>query len=188
MLIDEAHHQYAGDSSEHASFVDRPVDNPRVIVSRTFSTVYGLAGLRVGYAICDPDTAGLLRSAQLADSVNGAGASAALAAIEDADHTRMCVQRNADDRQEFLNQANARMVRVIDSQTNFFMVNTGIAAAQVVAHFKQHDVLVAGPVSDFEKHIRVSLGTPVDMQQFWAVWDRMPGGHMMGSPPAMLHE
>ena len=188
VLIDEAHHHYAGESSDYTSFIDRPVNDARVIVSRSFSTVYGLAGLRVGYALCAPDTARLLRSTQLADGVNVAAAEAAIAALEDSEHVRTCVQRNSDDRQEFLNQANARMLRVIDSQTNFVMVNTGLPAAQVVTHFKNNDVLIAGPVSDFEKHIRVSLGTSLEMRRFWSVWDRMPGGHMMASQPAMLHD
>ena len=179
LLIDESHHHYAGESSDYVSFIDRPVNNPRVFVARSFSTVYGLAGLRVGYAICAPETARLLRAAQLADSVNVGAADAALVALGDMDHVRTCVQRNTDDRQEFYNQANARMVRVIDSQTNFVMVNTGVPAAQVVEHFKRHDVLVTGPVTDFETHIRVSLGTPDEMRRFWSVWDRMPFRHMM---------
>jgi histidinol-phosphate aminotransferase len=188
VLIDEAHHHYAGESADYASFIDRPVNDARVIVSRSFSTVYGLAGLRVGYAICAPDTARLLRSTQVPDSVNVAAAEAALAALEDAAYVRTCVQHNTDERQEFLNQANARMVGLIDSQTNFVMVNAGIPAAEVVTHFKNNDVLVAGPVSDFDKYIRVSLGTSLEMRRFWSVWDRMPGGHMMGSQPAMLHD
>src|SRR5437879_11317440 len=51
VLIDEAYHHYAGASSAYASFIDRPVDDHRVVVTRTLSKVYGLAGLRVGYAI-----------------------------------------------------------------------------------------------------------------------------------------
>ena len=51
VLIDEAYHHYVGESSEYASFIDRPVDDRRVIVTRSFSKIYGLAGLRVGYAV-----------------------------------------------------------------------------------------------------------------------------------------
>src|SRR5207247_1518125 len=54
VLIDEAYHDYIGGSLEHASFADRPVDDERVIVSRSFSTIHGLAGMRIGYAIAAP--------------------------------------------------------------------------------------------------------------------------------------
>lgn len=179
VLVDEAYHHYAGESSDYASFIDRPVDDPRVIVSRSFSKIYGLAALRVGYAICATETARLLESQELPAGINLGAALAAVAALDDADHVRACMERNVDDRQEFLNQANARMLRVIDSQTNFLMVNTGVPAGQIVEHFARHDVLVTGPVDGFETHIRVSLGTASDMRQFWSVWDRLPAHHMM---------
>ena len=85
-------------------------------------------------------------------------------------------QRNEDARQEFFNEANARMVRVIDSRTNFVMVNSGRPAAPIVEHFQKHDVLLPLPFAGFEHYIRVSLGTPEDMRAFWRVWDLMPGG------------
>ena len=171
VIIDEAYHHYVGESPAYASFVDQRPGDPRVIVVRTFSKVYGLAGLRVGYAVCEPDAARLLRSTQLPQSVNVAGARAALAALKDTDHVRTCVRRNTDDRQEFFNQANARMLRVIDSQANFVMLNTVVLADQVVRHFKQHDLLVAGQIPGFDTHVRVSLGTPTEMERFWSVWD-----------------
>jgi histidinol-phosphate aminotransferase len=174
VLIDEAYHQYVGESPAYASFIDRPLDDPRVIVVRTFSKIYGLAGLRVGYAVCAPEAARLLRSAQLPDHVNVAGAKAALAALGDTDHLRTCVARNTDDRQEFFNQANARMLRVIDSQTNFVMLDTGVPANQVVQHFNAHHVLVAGQIPGFGTHVRVSLGTREDMERFWNIWDLLP--------------
>jgi histidinol-phosphate/aromatic aminotransferase/cobyric acid decarboxylase-like protein len=92
---------------------------------------------------------------------------------------RARVNRIADDRQEFLNQANARMLRSIDSLTNFVMLNTGRPSAEVVDHFAKHRVLVAGLIPGFEKYVRVSIGTAAEMREFWRVWDLMPGGHMM---------
>jgi histidinol-phosphate aminotransferase len=177
VLVDEAYHHYVGQSPGYASFIDRPLDDPRVIVVRTFSKIYGLAGLRVGYAVCAPDTARQLRSAELPDHVNAVGARAALAALDDTDHVRTCARRNTDDRQEFFNQANARMLRVIDSQANFVMLNTGVPAEQVAQHFTAHHVLVAGQIANFDTHVRVSLGTPADMERFWSVWDLMPIQH-----------
>lgn len=182
VLIDEGYHDYIGGSPEHASFIDRPAGDGRVIVSRSFSTIHGLAGMRIGYAIAAPQTARLLAARPVADEVdhlNGAGASAAIAAIEDVEYVRTCVSRTADDRQEFFNQANARMLRTIDSQTNFVMLNTVRPSVDVIEHFKRNNVLVWGPIPAFDKHIRVSLGTAAQMQEFWRVWDLLPGGHKM---------
>src|SRR5439155_16126808 len=67
VLIDEAYHHYAGTSADYASFIDRPIDDGRVIVTRTFSKVYGLAGLRIGYAIASPETVRRLTGCRLAD-------------------------------------------------------------------------------------------------------------------------
>ena len=69
-------------------------------------------------------------------------------------------------------------MRSFDSLTNFVMLNTGRPSAQVVEHFGRHRILVAGPVPGYEHYIRVSLGTAAEMNEFWRVWDLMPGGHM----------
>jgi histidinol-phosphate aminotransferase len=174
VVIDEAYHHYVEQTSDYVSFIDRPVDDPRVIVVRSFSKVFGLAGLRIGYGITAPATAHRLTAARLEGSVNVVAARAAAAALEDAEHVRDRARLNANDRQEFLNQANARMLRAIDSHTNFVMLNAERPASQVVDHFARHDILLARPTTALPEHVRVSLGTPAEMQAFWRVWDLMP--------------
>ena len=175
VLIDEAYHHYVGESSEYASFIDRPVDDSRVIVTRSFSKIYGLAGLRVGYAIAAGQTARVLAS-KMSDGVNVVAARAAAAALDDTEQVRTSVNRNTDDRQEFFNQATARMIRP-DSATNFVMLETGRRAVEVVEHFQRHGILIS-PVPGFDQDIRVSLGIPAEMREFWRVWDLMPGHKM----------
>ena len=174
VLIDEAYHQYVGQSSDHVSFADRPVNDGRVVVARTFSTIFGLAGLRVGYAVTSPETARLLAGSGLVENVNSVGARAAVAVIDDADHLRLSVVQNTDDRQEFINQCHARMLKPIDSVANFLMMNAGMPAVQVIEHFRTNNVLIAPPIAGFEMFVRVSLGTPAEMTEFWRVWDLMP--------------
>lgn len=178
VLIDEAYHHYVGDSADYVSFLDVPMNDRRIIVTRSFSTVHGLAGLRVGYAIAQPGVAALIQGAGT-NTLSAIAATAALAALQEPEHTRAAIARNTDDRQEFYNQANARMLRVIDSHTNFVLLNTGHPAAEMVEHFRKNGVLVAGPFEGFDKHIRVSLGTPAEMREFWRVWDLMPPNHAM---------
>jgi histidinol-phosphate aminotransferase len=124
VLIDEAYHHYAGESADYASFIDRPVDDSRVIVARTFSKMYGLAGLRIGYAVASPAAARRLAVCRLVDGVNVVAARAAAAALDDQEYVARHASRNVDDRQEFVNQAHARMLKPIDSQTNFVLMNS----------------------------------------------------------------
>jgi len=179
VLVDEAYHHYVGGGSDYASFIDRPlVGNPKLIVTRSFSAAYGLAGMRVGYAIAGADTAQTIASHRLPDSLTSVAARAAIAALGDLDHLVSAAAANADWRQEFFNQANARMLRAIDSHTNFVMFDTQHKGSDVVEHFRSQGVLISGPFVSFDRFARVSLGTPDDMREFWRVWD-MKYGHVM---------
>jgi histidinol-phosphate aminotransferase len=179
VVVDEAYHHYVGGSSDYASFIDRPIHHPRVIVTRSFSTIHGLAGLRIGYAVTSKETAAALESVRLAGGVNVVAAIGAMNALSDPEHLQTMATRNADDRQEFCNQANARMLRTIDSHANFVMLNTGRPGGDMVQHFARHDVLVAGPFAPFDKYVRVSIGAPAEMREFWRVWDLLPPMHHM---------
>jgi histidinol-phosphate aminotransferase len=180
VVLDEAYHHYADGSPNYVSLIDRPLDNRRLIVTRSFSKVYGLARLRIGYAIADAETARQLAAQRTSARLSNAAATAAGAALDDLEHVRTSTKRNADDRQQFLNQANARMLRVIDTHTNFAMVNAQRPATDVVAHLKAHGVIVANPFPLLDRHVRISFGSADAMREFWRVWDLMPGGgHQM---------
>ena len=174
VVIDEAYHHYVGKTSSYASFLDRPMKNERVIVTRTFSGIYGLAGLRIGYGIAAPKTSRLLSAARLQSGVNIVAAKAAVVALTDPDYVAIRSQLNTNDRQEFFNMANARMVRVIDSHTNFAMLKTGVHAQEVIQHFNKNGVLLGPLVPSMPTYVRISLGTPTEMKEFWRIWDLMP--------------
>src|SRR5437868_2877228 len=70
VMVDEAYHHFATGSPEYTSFLDRPSDNPRVIVARTFSKIYGMAGMRLGYGISSIEIMQRLRRFQTQDNVN----------------------------------------------------------------------------------------------------------------------
>ena len=174
LLIDEAYHHYAGQSAMYASFLDRSVENERVIVSRTFSKIYGLAGLRLGYGIASARTAKQMNAYATIDNVNGVVVRAGLAALDDAPSVAEFIKRNEDARQEFFNQAMARMLKPIDSHTNFVMMNTHHPAEQVIEHFRKNNVLIGRRFPAMDSYIRVSFGTPDEMAAFWRVWDMLP--------------
>ena len=170
-LIDEAYHHYVGASSSYASFLDRPVSDPRVIVARTFSKIYGLAGLRVGYAVAAPEVARKLAEERLPVGVNILGMQAAGVALDDTEHVRETAERNRNDRQEFMNQANDRMLQAIDSHANFVLLESGRRVDEVLEFFKKNGIILGRRIPSIEKYVRVSLGTPDEMAEFWRVWD-----------------
>ncbi len=87
VIIDEAYHHYAGRSGSYASFLDRPLNDERVIVTRTFSKVYGLAGLRLGYAVASPKVISQMQKFATEANVNAIVTQAAAAALDDVDAT-----------------------------------------------------------------------------------------------------
>ena len=174
VFIDEAYHHFVAPSTAYESFLDRPIGDPRIIVSRTFSKIYGLAGMRIGYAVTAPEIVKRLAASFPSWSVSVVSARAASAALDDVEYVRLGIKRNTDDRQEFMNQVNTRMLRALDSQTNFVMMNPMRPPDEVIEHLKKNNVFIGPKYPVLDKYIRVSLGTPSEMQAFWHIWDLMP--------------
>ena len=124
--------------------------------------------LRIGYAVAGPEAVARLETPRTSDGLNVVSSRAAVAALGDSEYVRVSRIRNADDRQEFFNQSNARMVRWIDSQTNFVMIKPARPATDVVAHFEGNQILLPAPYAGYEDYVRVALGTPAQIQEFWA--------------------
>jgi histidinol-phosphate aminotransferase len=174
VLIDEAYHHYVFASSDYASFLDDPLDDSRVMVTRTFSKIHGLAGMRIGYVVAPAKIARRLSTEHLRLGVSTVSLKAAAAALDDSEYVRMAAKRNANDRQEFLNQVNARMLRALESHTNFVMLNPLRPVNEVFDHLRRNNIVVAPPFPGMNQYLRVSLGTPQEMLQFWRAWDLMP--------------
>jgi len=179
-VIDEAYHHYAGQSGMYSSFIDRPIGDDRIIVTRTFSKVYGLAGLRVGYAVASPKIIRQMQKFATDDNINVVATSAAGAALDDVAGTNELIQRNANDRQEFFNQAMARALKPIDSHANFVMMNTYHPASEVVQHFRLNNILIGRVFPPMDTHIRITLGTRDEMAAFWRTWDTIPWSKNIG--------
>jgi len=178
VLVDEAYHHFVSPTASYASFIDKPVDDDRLIVARTFSKVYGLAGIRVGYAVASPEVARKLSARCIPAGVNLAAAVAAITALEDQAFVRACVKSNAENRQEFFKQANARKLAMVDSQANFVMMNAQRPAVELIEHFKKNGVLIGRPFPPLNNYVRVTLGKTDEMAEFWRVWDLAPAQKM----------
>jgi histidinol-phosphate aminotransferase len=178
VLIDEAYHHYVSTSARYVSFLDRPAGNQRVIVLRTFSKIHAMAGLRLGYAVADPRLVETMRSHLTDVDLNCAAVAGGRAALADTESVRNFAKRNTDDRQEFFNQAMARMLKPIDSHTNFVMMDVHQPADDIIQHFLKNRVRIGRHFPPLTQHIRVSLGTPAAMNEFWRVWDLLPHSKM----------
>ncbi len=180
VIMDEAYHHYAvGPSAFYASFLDRPVSDPRLIVLRTFSKIYGLAGLRAGYAVASAEMAQRLRRHRLQFGVNAIALRAAAAALEDTEHIRVCAKRNLDERTDFESHAIFRHLRMVDSQTNFIAMKVHRPLPEVTELFHKNGIVLGPAISSMEQYVRISIGGHDEMQEFWRVYDLLPPiGHM----------
>ncbi len=173
VLLDEAYHHFV-DAPDYRSFLDAPVVNERLIVTRTFSKVYGLAGMRLGYGVSSPAVIKTLERSQLLDNNNMVAACCGATALEDTAGVAVAVRRNAADRAEFMKQAAARGLKPIPSQANFVMLETGRRNTEVIEHFRNNHVLIGRPFPPMNTYVRVSLGVPDEMREFWRAWDTLP--------------
>ena len=171
VVLDEAYHEYAGGSGAYASFIGRIEDHKNLIVTRTFSKAHGLAGLRLGYAVGQASTLKQLALDRLEQGVNRMALLAGYAAVLDRKHIDTCVRKNQDARQEFINQVNARMLRVLDSHANFACLNVMGPAREVLEHYQKNNFVLPPEIPLMPNYVRVSLGTTEQMKEFWRVWD-----------------
>lgn len=174
VLMDEAYHDFVPVSADYISFADHPVDMDRVIVARTFSKIYGMAGLRLGYALTSPAMAKLLMSQKQEDSANIFALRCALTSLAKTDEREAAILRNSNDRELFMHEAAKRKILAIPSWTNFVMINTLRPVRTVIEHFKQNNVRIGRPFPPLDMYARISLGTPEQMKAFWAAWDKLP--------------
>lgn len=173
VLMDEAYHDFVPVSADYVSFLHTPVDPDRVIVARTFSKIYGMAGLRLGYGVASAKTMALLRPHKVDDSANILALRAALASLDHDDEHKVAAQRNGFDRDEFLRQAAARKLQVVPSSTNFVMFNTQRPIRTVIDEFTKSNIRIGRPFPPMDTFARISLGKPDEMKAFWQVWDRL---------------
>jgi histidinol-phosphate aminotransferase len=171
VLVDEAYHHFV-DAPAYVSFLDRPVADPRLIVSRTFSKIFGLAGMRAGYAVGAPEVIDRLQQFSIFSNVNVAAADCCVAALADKAGLAAAARRNKADREEFFAQCRKRGLEYIPSETNFVMVKTGKPIRDVISAFRKANVAIGRPFPPMDRYMRISLGMPEEMEIFWKVWDK----------------
>jgi histidinol-phosphate aminotransferase len=171
VMIDEAYHHLSVGMPGYATFMEAAGD--RVIVLRTFSKVYGMAGMRLGYGVTSPAMVKKLRSYAVPININVAANAGGIASLQADDEMKAAAQRIAGDRAEFTKQAAARKATMIPSYANFAMIKTGRPAKDVIAGFEKQNVLIGRPFPPMLDWVRVTFGQPDEMKTFWAAWDEL---------------
>jgi histidinol-phosphate aminotransferase len=174
VLVDEAYHHYV-EASSYASAIPLALERPRLLVTRTFSKVYGLAGLRVGYAIARADTLEPMRRHKLPNSINALGAAAALAALEQKDRVERERRLNREAREFTRRALEADGFKVIPSEANFLMADVRRDPQDFRDACQKLGVLVGRPFPPLKTHARISIGTMDEMRQAVDVFRKVLG-------------
>jgi histidinol-phosphate aminotransferase len=160
MVLDEAYCEYLAGRAGYPDGVRWLADFPRLIVTRTFSKVYGLAGLRVGYAVSHAELADYLNRVRESFNVNALGLAGAQAALEDREHLERTVALNREGLATLVREAETLGIPYIPSVGNFLTVDVGRPAAPVYEAMLREGVIVRplGPYG-MPNHLRITTGT-----------------------------
>ena len=163
VVLDEAYFEYANDpamgAKDYPDGVQWVADYPNLIVTRTFSKAYGLAGLRVGYAISSTEIADYLNRVRQPFNVNSVALAAAEVALQDKDHLAKSIEMNVQGMQQFVSACEAMGLEYIPSVANFISIKVGKADA--VYEGLLHKGVIVRPVANYEmpEFLRITVGT-----------------------------
>ena len=167
VVVDEAYYEYVT-ADDYQTAMSLALSRSNVLVTRTFSKVYGLAALRVGYAVARPETITDLRKAQAPFSVTSVGQVGAVASLAERDEVAGRVHLNAEERDRLERAFADRSIEYVPSQANFVYLRLGSSTQRTADAFIRHGVIVR-PFGD--GWIRVSVGTPDENDRFLAALD-----------------
>lgn len=168
VLVDEAYHHYAA-SSDYESVAPLVKSKPNLIVARTFSKIYGMAGLRAGYALANREAIKKLDAQKSWDTMNVMALVAARASLGDTGFVAEGRRRNAATRAHVIESVGAMGYKVIPSDTNFVMIDLRKDVKPVIAGMRTRGVHVGRLFPALPQHLRVTVGTPEEMQRFLEV-------------------
>jgi histidinol-phosphate aminotransferase len=165
VLVDEAYHHYV-ESNDYESMIPLVKDNPNLIVARTFSKIYGMAGLRCGYCVTQRGNIRLMTAHQIFDSVNIMALVAALASLKDQNHVTRGRRLNSDVRKIVCSELDALGYHYIPSHANFIMIDLRREVRPIIAALGNRGVEVGRVFPALPTFMRVTIGTSSQMRAF----------------------
>ncbi len=169
ILVDEAYHHYA-DSPDYESVIPLVKEHRNLIVARTFSKIYGMAGLRSGYCVAQSFTVERMRERQSWDSTNVMALVAAGASLADAEHVSKGRALNTETRAFITGELKKMGYESIPSQANFIMVDIKRPVVPVRNTLMQRKIQVGRLFPALPNHLRLTIGTRAEMEGFLAAF------------------
>ncbi len=165
ILVDEAYFHYA-DSSDYESVIPLIKDHPNLMVARTFSKIYGMAGLRCGYCVAQKETIARMHPFQMFDSVNIMALTAASASLDDADQVTNGLRLNSEAKKFTLSELDKLAYKIIPSQANFIMFDCKKPVVPIIKAMKDRNVHVGRLFPALPNHMRLTIGKKSEMEAF----------------------
>ena len=169
VLVDEAYHHYV-ETSDYESVIPLVKQYPNLIVARTFSKVYGMAGLRCGYCVTQRANIERMRTHQTWDSVNIMALVAALASLKDPDQVPRGRKLNSEVKKSVCAELDALGYHYIPSHANFMMIDLRRDVWPVISALRSRGVEVGRLFPALPNHMRVTIGTAPEMKTFLAAF------------------
>ncbi|MBX3113014.1 MAG: histidinol-phosphate transaminase [Fimbriimonadaceae bacterium] len=179
LVLDEAYYEYSEGLADRLDSVSLLKSGRKVVVLRTFSKAFGLAGIRVGYGLASAEIVDATNRAREPFNVNSLAQAAAIAALNDSQHLANSFQVNTQGLNRVAEFMSARGYGVVPSRANFICVDvasSGKTGQELFDLLLREGVIIrsGGPLG-MPSHIRVSIGTPAEMDEFFAAFDRVMG-------------
>ena len=171
VVLDEAYYEYVT-APDYRGTVAEALKRPNVITLRTFSKIYGMAALRVGYAVGQPETLQQLGRVQSPFTVTSVGQVGAVEALRHQDQIAVRVSENARERDRIERGLADLGISYVPSQTNFIYFTIGLGAEENAAQFLSHGVILRAFPGEWA---RVSVGTPEENDRFLAAAAEVAG-------------
>src|SRR5436190_5564203 len=165
ILVDEAYFHYA-DSPQYETTIQLVKDHPNLIVSRTFSKIYGMAGLRCGYCVAQKGTLEQLRSHQMWDSVNIMALAAASASLDDPAQVPTGQRLNNEVKAFTIGELDKMGCKTIPSQANFIMFDCKRPVVPRIKAMKDRNVHVGRLFPPVPNYMRITIGKKSEMESF----------------------
>jgi histidinol-phosphate aminotransferase len=176
VLIDEAYYHFVEDPN-YASAVPYVLEGRPVIVTRTFSKVAGLAGMRLGYAVASPSIIEQMRPHSTENGVNALVKWGGVAALQDTAAQNEFCRKTRQLRQQTVTELEKYGYEVIPSEANFFMVHLRRQVRPMIEDFRHRGILVGRPFPPMLDYLRVSVGSAEEMNRFLATFKEiLPAG------------
>jgi histidinol-phosphate aminotransferase len=159
IVLDEAYYEYA-DAEDYPETIKLIESYPNLVVLRTFSKIYGLASLRVGYGVANEDIIQKLEPAREPFNVNTLGQAAALAAIGDQSFVETAKKANRTGLSQYYTFCDQEQLKYFESQGNFVLIDFGVDADEVFQYLLERGFIVrSGKQLGFPTSVRVTVGS-----------------------------